>query len=251
MIKGIKKKGSVEISLTELIGAVLAVIIILALVYVIAKITGVFLSEKDYDSTVASFEVLTERIEGLIKDRNYASSNLLYFLDNSYILVGFSYKDSESMGTCQKGAIFKDAESLSRSRNLIGSLCENKACLCIYKDTVSSDFDKDLQRPLKCEYFDKNVVFLAPSYQDIFCGSRSGWHPEAYEDYYKGESSYKFLVLYGLGTKEIYLDKYESKDGNIFIFMGEYTDSRDAIKARAKFAEENYEKAPKPDDRPH
>ena len=224
------KKGDIGISLSELIGALLGVIIISVIFYVGLKLSGIFLSNKDYESTIKSFELLGERVDELVKDKNYANTNLLYFLDKSYILVGFNYKDpSIQIETCKKDKII--------------SLCD-KACLCIYKDDswIGSDFDNSV--PLQCKNFDKNIVFLAPSEQKkIFCGIETGWNPNVYSDYYHTGGGYMFLVLYGFDTKEIYLDKYESADGNIFIFLAEYKDDpNDPIYKRKTLIEEKYEK---------
>lgn len=234
-----KNKKAIEISLTELMMALLAVAIILIIFYVGFKLSNIFLSNKDYDSTMASFDLLGERIDSLIEDENYANTNLLYFLDPYYILVGFNFKDpSIQMETCKKGIIFEDSESLVESRRIISSLCD-QACLCVYKNTLGKDFDKDRkgpQMPLKCKSFDKNIVFLAPSNQENFCSVEIGWDPQAYDGYYKDDQSYKFLILKGFNTKEIYLDRYE-KDDSIFIFFAEYDGS---ISERKKFMENKY-----------
>lgn len=243
-----KNKKGIEISLSELMMALLAVAIILILFYVGGKLISIFVSEKDYDSTIASFDLLGERVDSLIEDKNYANTNFLYYLkatkliptpDYGYILVGFNYKDSSvQIKTC------KD-EPLLESRKKISGLCD-KACLCIYKDTVGDDFDENYDGPpvpLKCKSFDKNIVFLAPFEQENFCSVKSGWHPEAYSDYYQADKSYKFLILKGFNTKEIYLDKYESKDGNIFIFLAEYKDdTKDSVYQRKWFMEDKYGK---------
>ena len=140
---------------------------------------------------------------------------------------------------------FLKGESLSESRKALGSLCEG-ACLCIYKNTAGNNFDKDLQTPLKCKTFDKNIVFLTPAEQkDAFCSIESGWHPQVYSDYYTS-GNYLFLIMKGSNTQDIYLDKYEShddktKDGTTFIFLGKYTnDKNDPVYKRKAFMEENY-----------
>lgn len=237
------KNGQIKISLTELLGAILAVAFIALIVYVGLRLSGILISSKDYKSSAKSFELLSERIDELIDDKNYATTNMLYFLDPNFILVGFNYKDpSVPIKTCEKGFIFKNPESLVESRKKIGSLCDG-ACLCLYKDTTGDDFDGEQQLPLDCKSFDEKVVFLAPADQDVFCGSESGWYPKAYSGYYQA-GSYKFLIAYGFNTKEIYIDKYKSEDGNIFIFLAEYKDDpNDQAYKRKSFMEERYERA--------
>ncbi|MBS3101011.1 hypothetical protein J4204_02675 [Candidatus Woesearchaeota archaeon] len=238
------KKGDIEISLTELIGALLFAVIGFLIFVSIGKLSGIFISGKDYESTIKSFELLGKKIDDLIKDRNYANANILYFLDPQYILVGFNYKDTViQMRTCD-GTICK-GEYLKKSREKIGSLC-NGACLCIYKKKTCHSFDDDIQVPLQCKNFDKNVVFLAPSEQkDVFCSVEAGWNPKAYPDYYQAGGGYRFLISYGFNTKEIYMDKYQAPDGNVFIFIAEYKNQpEDQIYKRKNFMEEIYNKNP-------
>lgn len=234
------KRGTIKITLEELIGALLFVIVGYLIYIVVVKLTGIVLPGKSYESTVKSFELLTNRISQLTKDKNFANTNFLYFIDKNFILVGFNYKDpSIVMKSC-------DGESLINTRKKIGSLCQG-ACLCIYKNTWRKNFDEDLQNPLECKDFDKNMVFLTPSEQkDTFCSTSTGWNPKAYLDYYQLGEGYKFLILKGFNTKEIYLDKYESSDGNIFIFLAEFkNDMNDPIYKRKLFMEENYENSHK------
>ena len=239
-IKFSKKKGQVPESLIELIGAVLAVIIISLIVYVGLKISGVLLSGKDYDSTMKNFELLNNEVKTVLQDKNYANTKMLYYLGTDYILVGYNYNDpSVQMKTCS--GFWKKEESFQESRKQIGSLCKG-ACLCIYKNTHSSDFDDDLQLPLKCISFDEKLVFIAPAEQNIFCSTETGWHPSAYAGYYSQQNRHKFLILNGFNTKEVYLDKFEAPDGNVFIFFAQYKDEiNDPIYKRSQFMKGKYE----------
>lgn len=226
------KKGNVEISLTEVMGAALFVIILVSIVFISAKLINIFSTNKDYDSTMESFGLLGDKINELVEDKDYSNANMLYFLDSQYILVGYSYKDSEEMKSCNQ-------ESLKKSRKNLGKQCE-KSCICIYENTLGKDFDEDLQFPLECISFSSNVVFLAPAYQEQFCGEKTGWYPAAYSDYYQ-EEYYQFLILEGFNTEEIYLDKYQSEKDDIFIFMGIYKESpEDKIYQRKQFMEARY-----------
>ncbi|MDP3766229.1 MAG: hypothetical protein Q8R04_06985 [Nanoarchaeota archaeon] len=231
------KKAVVHTILIQLIGAILFVVIGGAILIILLKLSGIFLSGKDYESTIKSFNLLGGKIDDLVKDRNYVNANLLYFLDKNYILVGYNYKDpSIQMQSCNN-------EMLTESRKKIRGICD-KACLCIYKDnTLSNDFDGDIV-PLQCKSFDKNIVFLAPSNQQSFCSVQTGWNPNAYPNYYQADQKYKFLILYGFNTKEIYIDKYESSDGNIFVFLAEYK-SEEPLVQRKKFMEDRYGKETK------
>jgi len=236
------KKGAIQISLTELMMALLAVAVILVIFYVGLKIGSMFSANKNHASTMTSFDLLGEKVDEIINDKNYANTHLLYYLtEGKYILVGFNFQDTtKDMAT--KG------EKLVETRKLISGIC-GKACLCIYKDTVGEDFDENNdgpQVPVECKDFNKKIVFLAPSRQKNFKGIETGWHPQdAYEkEYYpKGkEDKYKFLILEGFNTKEIYLDKFETETGEIFIYMAEYDKKDNEILKREEFMVERYDK---------
>jgi len=242
-----KNKKGFRVSLEELGMMLLGIAVALLIFFVAGKLINMFTSQKEFDSTIASFELLGERIDEIINDKNYANTNLLYYLkkdiylrDNGYILVGFNYKDSfNQIETC-------DNEPLTESKKKISSVC-GKSCICIYENTAGEDFDKDKEGFLvpiaPCISFDKNIVFLASFQQESFCSKETGWKPQdAYDDYYQGEKSYKFLILRGFNTKEVYLDKYESKNGEIFIYMAEYKDDeKDPVYQRKQCMEKMYE----------
>ena len=117
----------------------------------------------------------------------------------------------------------------------------------ITRSTCKIKINQKLSRQIESEHlfllpFDENIVFLAPSDQENFCSIPTGWHPQAFSDYYQGSEDYKFLILNGFNTKDLYLDKYESPDGDIFIFLAEDNhDPDDPITIRKIFMEEKYE----------
>ena len=71
------KNGDIRVSLTELMMSLLAIAVIVLMVYVGVRLVSMFSSSKDYDSTIASFDVLGERVDELIEDKNYANKNIL------------------------------------------------------------------------------------------------------------------------------------------------------------------------------
>jgi len=224
----------------ELIGAVLFVIVALTIGYVVLRLSGILISGKDYDSTMKNFDLLNRNVEELLEEKNYASTRLIYYLGNKFVLVGYNYKDpSVQMKTCS--GIFQKSEAFEEARKQVAGLCDG-ACLCIYKNTNLHDFDQDVQLPLKCKSFDENLVFLASADQDIFCSIDTGWQPSANSEYYQQERRNKFLVLYGFNTKEIYIDKYKALDGNIFLYFAQYRDAADdPVYRRSVFMQQHYE----------
>jgi len=75
------RKGVISTPWEELTGALLALIVIAGIAYVALNLSGIFLSKKDYDSTMKSFDILGQKVDDLIKDKNYASTDFLYFID--------------------------------------------------------------------------------------------------------------------------------------------------------------------------
>ena len=231
------KKGAFEISLSELIGGILAVVIILSLVYVGGKLTGILTSKKDYDSTINSFDVLAQRVKSLIQDpADFSSSTMLYTIADDYIIVGFNYRDpSKEISTqCTK-------ENIEKNRPK--PLCQEKSCLCIYNDKSGEDFSNN-EVPIKCKPFDENIVFLEPLDENdkSFGGNRNGWDPTYYPN--KG---YEFLFVYGsyckggtdFGIKNLYIEKFK-KDDNIFVYISKIGDKEDLETKRKQYMEQTY-----------
>lgn len=241
------KKGAFEISLSELIGGILAVIIIFSLVYVGGKLTGILTSKKDYDSTINSFEVLTGRIKDILQGEDFSTTTMLYTISDKYILAGFNYKDqSKEISTqCTN-------ENIEKTRPK--PLCQEKSCLCIYNDLNPSPANlggKDFSNkefPLKCEAFEGNIVFLAPLNEKdkSFGGDRNSWDPVYYPN-----NGYEFLVVYGsdcnagtdFGVKNLYIEKLK-KDGNIFVYISKIEGNPDDVATKRKiYMEKAYGKA--------
>lgn len=232
-----KKKSAIEIGLVEIMGAFIGILILLSMIYIGAKLYGLFSTNKDYDSTLENFEVLESKIKALLEQENHANTNILYFLDKDYALVGFNYLDKLEMETCEKRnkyLIFKESTKLTKVRETIRDIC-GESCICLFKNKKVNDLGEDAL-PLKCITFDKDIVFLAPKYQNEFCSIDTSWSPSVYPEYYPSETHYKFLILQGFNTREIYLDRYESKDGVTFIYFAIYNhDPNSEVYKRKKF----------------
>jgi len=223
-----KSKKSIEVSLVTLLELVLAVIVVMALIYLSLKLSGFFIGRQEYDSAINNMEALASRIQEMVNDRKpiLTQTSVLSISDN-YILVGFDYEDKGTMRTeCTQ-------ETISASRPKI---CKGKSCLCIYQnfggatDLKGKDFD---DRPgsssLKCKTFEDKIIFLAPQAGTNFKGSITEWDPGNFP----GEK-YSYLALYGRcgapwrsswGIKQIYIEKYSDANNN-FIFIGDLSDEK-------------------------
>lgn len=217
------KKAEITFPLIHLIKIGLEVVVVLLLVYLALKLTGLLTGRQDYDSAINNIEELSKSITAVVEDgKKLSIQTTNYALPDNYILVGFSYEDKGIMRTsCTNENIIK-----SRPNS-----CQSKSCLCIYQnfgsvtDWSGKDFDdKGNALPVRCKQFDEKIVFLAPQ-DSNFRGDKSQWNPNHYAtDYY-------YLVLYGIcggpwrtswGIKQIYIEKYK-ENGNVFIFIGDLT----------------------------
>lgn len=236
-----KKKAVIDIAPSTLLGIVLGIVIVFGLLYLGAKLAGIFINKQELDATLNNFNVLVKHTNNLLKDKDFSSRRFTYSLANNFILVGFSYSDNnEIMRTkCTN-------ENMKQSKPL---LCEGFSCLCIYQNTLSNDFDSDGEnKPLQCNRFDEKIVFLAPlnfNINDGFGGDRNAWQPS----FYSNQNGYGYLVVYGngcntfgdnFGIKEIYLEKFKQGE-NIFIYMVPYSnDTNSEVQKRIKYVQENY-----------
>jgi hypothetical protein len=246
------KKGSLELSLTELIGGLLAVIVIGAIVYVGLLLSGILISSDEYDSALSSFEVISNRVEGLIADKNFASKSFLYsFKKDSYMLIGFSYADNGVMANCK-------GQSLEKIRAEVKGVCPG-ACLCLFAGKSKDDFGRDktlitdVKPALKCRPFEGKVVFVGPNLEQV-CSTVSTWSPTLAGLYPTDSSrlildgsgnteiltSYKYLLLDGMGTSEIYMDKVQEKDGTTIVFITPFTKDNTGLENRKRYMEQNY-----------
>lgn len=216
------KRSAIEVSLIHLLEIILAIGIVILLIYLALKLSGLFLSRQEHDSTINNMEALANRINELVRDnKDIAIKTMVYNIPDSYILVGFSYDDKGTIKTeCTQ-------ENIVNSRP---KSCQAKSCLCIYQNFNGADFDsKGDVTPLKCKPFNEKILFLATS-DSNFKGAQTQWKPTHYQ-----WPNYNYFVLYGIcrvwplgtsfGIKQIYIEKYKEGE-NIFIFIGDMSDKK-------------------------
>jgi len=221
------KKSDIEVSLVHLLEVVLAIGVVMFLIYFSLKLSGIFLGRQEYDSAVNNLNALAKRVHELAADTGSTKTlTTVYGIPDNFILVGFSYDD--------KGIIKTDCtqEHILESRP---KSCLKKSCLCIYQnsggvtDWAGKDFDvKGVVSPLKCEYFEEKIVFLAPS-DPNFRGAPTLWKPAHYSS-----SSYNYLVLYGIcggfrrtswGVRQIGIENVKENE-NIFIIISDLSQTK-------------------------
>ena len=94
------KKSAIEVSLIHLLEITLAIGVVMILIYLSLKLSGLFIGRQEYDSAINNLEALSIRINELINDNKQTSmQTMVYSIPDNYILVGFSYDDK---GTIKK-----------------------------------------------------------------------------------------------------------------------------------------------------
>ncbi len=216
------KKSVIDLSLWTLLEILAAIGILFLLFYYILRLSGLFLSGQEYQSTVNNLEALSNRVNELVKDRkDVATQTTVYSITDDYILVGFSYNDNGMRTECT-------GESIITSRP---KLCQSKSCLCIYQnkggitDWSGNDFDlKGDAAPIKCRPFEEKIVFLTPTRDSNFLGAQANTKPSS-----NRWPSYNYLALYGIcggfwrsswKIRQVFIDKIKEGD-NTFIIIGE------------------------------
>ncbi|MBI2657816.1 hypothetical protein HYX08_03940 [Candidatus Woesearchaeota archaeon] len=222
------KRSIIDLSLWTLIEIIAGIIILSVLFYYILRLSGLFLSGQEYQSTVNNLEALSNRVKELANDRKAVTTQTtVYSITDDYILAGFSYNDNGVRTECT-------GESIITSRP---KLCQSKSCLCIYQNTggitdwSGNDFDlKGDAAPVKCKPFEEKIVFLASTRDSNFFGTQANAKPSS-----NRWPSYNYLVLYGIcggfwrsswGIKQVSLDKIREGE-NIFIVIGELNKKSD------------------------
>ena len=199
------KKSAIEVSLIHLLEIVLAIAIVMVLIYLSLKLSGLFIGRQEYDSTINNLEALKTRITELVKDnKDSLTQTTVYSITDDYILVGFSYNDNSIKTECTQ-------ESIATSRP---ELCRLKSCLCIYQNFNGNDFDsRGKVSPIKCKPFDEKIIFLGPASSSNFKGTPYQSKPGSSKP-----AGTNYLVLYGIcggpwrtswGVKQVYLEKYK------------------------------------------
>jgi len=246
------RKGVLDIPLIELIYLIVAAVIILFLVYLGFSFYSFFKEGKEHESTVNNMKVLAGNINNMIKeDEKLVTKTIPYYISKDSVLVGFNNDSKDVYTGCSKEKIERPI------------LCQDKACLCIYKFVRGNMFEKD-PPPLECEDFNQNIIFLSPFNENKIWES---YNPD--KVHFRGEKyefqvlhylmAYGQLVLYGPGcvtnrndygipagkdlyfnVKTIYLEKYTEK-GKHYVFIAKYKDEAgDAVYKRRDELESKY-----------
>jgi len=234
-----EKRGQSETTWV-VIGLVFAAAIILLSVYIIFAFSGAFAAPSaEKQTAINNFKALTNEVQKkLSTSAKLNTSTLDYQIPKGFILVGFD-KDWHGVfvsNACNGEGIIKPPQ------------CQDKACLCLYEDTIGDDFEGDSDPDklvVPCETFDGDITISGPAdnfYNFYQCeGKEISFQEDDYDNdcsndgakkipdltYGYGITKYEFLIIYGKcvdtwGIKKLYIEKYVEGD-KIYLFISAKT----------------------------
>ena len=216
-----KKRGSIEFSSQELIGVIIALILVIAIVELWVHLYGSTLDNSG-NIDAASFYSLCFQIEDMLEDSSYnilTEEGFPFYLssdDPEYILVGFNsnWEDAPMI------SIHHGGENIRSPPNY--PACGNgAACLCLYENKRNKDFDDDDEIPLDCYVFDEdNIYFSGADGWDMYQGNTGSDKNDGANDAYTHDAvnldftftspnpsitlplvAYEYLLIYSKGNK--------------------------------------------------
>lgn len=248
-----KKKG-MSLPLEALIGLVLAVIAMIAIVYVGVRLGALFVPSSIDPATESNLNNLAKAMTSLVEGEKEKDA-IRYFpfhISPNYLLVGFP-KDVESIkDECYSYFPIKHLSVLPSVRGMeIVSRpivhCGRDACLCLYKNSIGFD-DVEKEQPLKCIPLPGIDYLYSPYYQDeemrqshsripseilvTLVGAPLSEQPRAYGGW---TGRYQYFFLYGkcfgnqiFGVQKLYIDMHHDEAQKVHLFIaGESGNAQD------------------------
>tara|TARA_B100000315_G_C14493711_1_gene548861 strand:+ start:499 stop:1200 length:702 start_codon:yes stop_codon:yes gene_type:complete len=219
------KKAQEGITLTQAIGIVLAIIAILALTFLIVKVSAPFFGRQAYDATKNNFDELTDRVQEMLeKDGLIIERFFPYYIGEDYALMAFGKEDTIE-------AVYGKQLTLLKP-----DLCAGKACLCFYKDIVGQNGLKPLTiletkdgNVLHCKSFEGDITFFTiekkTSPLQLFIGGELSTTPPTF---HPGAKYLYIAQSSGItkGIQNFYMEKFENNNKIYFYITTEDKDTQ-------------------------
>ena len=210
------------------IGILVGVIFFIAVIS--SKMSGGiigFFKGQNYDIAVKNLDELSKTMNVELGESGFSYlAGHRFFLPSGYIIVGFGKDEDSLKDECQ-------IEIVKKPRNFE---CDNKSCLCLYKESMWSDDDFVNNAPMMCRKINANKIFTLDYYSG---NTRYNAASNIYKNILGGrieiESSiypddYASLFIYGqcddwasdelLGNTNLYVERVE-KNGEVFVFLSD------------------------------
>lgn len=134
-----KKRGVLGFSLTQLIGMIFVVAIVLLTLYVMGQYGPTFFTSAKTQGSLKNFKGLVDRINNglMLEDSIYSVDvNYPFYVSDDYIIVGFS--TNEVTDSLKMSVDCGDYEEILKP-----PVCGELACICLWRDSISDDFKDD------------------------------------------------------------------------------------------------------------
>ena len=206
-----QKKAFMGLSLSQLVGIILVILIFIPFTGLFARTFNTFFGGGK--PSIENFDSLTEKVQELLlsPDRIAIETNYPYFIkDNDYVIVAFDHEwhgggTDKTEDTTPYGPF---EANLCHDEGIRRPLeCLEKSCMCIYEDTAGDDFmEGGDPSPIKCVPFGNNIFFSGaegyPDYLKDKDGVNDGYKKEFIKtkiNFNKNltELDYEFFVIYG------------------------------------------------------
>ena len=212
------KKAQEGITLTQAIGIVLAVIAILALTFLIAKISAPFFNKQGYTATKNNFDELTDKVQEMLEKDGLAVERFFpYYIGKEYALMAFGKEDT--IAGPKSLTVYNEQLTLLKP-----DFCAKKACLCFYKDiryvvgqngfeplTILETKDNNV---LHCKTFEGDITFFTTSSE--FIGGELAQTPPTF---HPGDEYTYIVQPTGVkGIQNFYMEKLE-KNSKIYFYI--------------------------------
>ncbi|MEA2036596.1 MAG: hypothetical protein U9O94_03755 [Nanoarchaeota archaeon] len=238
--RNLGKKADIRtLAPTELIGYILAAVVIILILVVAGIFTTLYFSEKNEEFAINNMVALSNKIDTLSRDDTDFSAQRAFpfYLPPDFVVVGFNKewddkKESDGCGSEQvRKPNFMDGAE--------GRKCEDSACICIFGDNNDDFMDGDEYNVelIKCialsevdyittAYLDDNSNYNYPSeiWKNVV-GQKIGL-----PDYSNVAPNfeYSFFYIYGqcdnhfwdkdLKSRKLYIEKFKDED-KTYIFI--------------------------------
>jgi len=247
------KKG-MSLPLEALIGLVLAVIAMITIVYVGARLSALFIPSSLDPATESNFNNLAKAIISLGEGKKEKDA-IRYFpfhISSQYILMGFPKDVASIADECYSHFPIRHLSVLPSFRGVEHIQrpivhCGRDACLCLYRNRIGFD-DVEKEQPLKCILLPNIDSIYSPYYQDeemrqphshipseipaTLVGASLPEQPRAYGGW---TGRYQYFFIYGkcfsnqiFGVQKLYLDMHHDEAQKVHIFIaGESGNTQD------------------------
>jgi len=264
VIRRLNKKGDVRtLPGVALVGTILALAVIVLVLFIAGKFTGLFFSEKNQELAINNFIALSNRIETLSKSRNQfdAQRNFPFYLPSNFVIVGFNrrWNDRTNSDGCEPEPVRKPSVIDGQE----GKKCRDSACICLFGDrndhfTKGKEGQEYNVELIQCRSLPEVDYIIIP-----YLKESKEYPSQIYKNFIgekipltgyplTGFNNYAFSYIYGqcddhywdknLESRKLYIEKFTNEGGIPYILIAPEHEGVKIIEDRYKAMNEKYGK---------